>query len=163
MMNDRLDIVGSSLLTDVFGYWPGFHDAEVRSMELNVTDDCSTGPDLTVQIYVFEMTDEISSTGHYVLRKHTLVTMRFRGVDNVQIGGFNKQNALMGMSIQDVRSRQMENVRFEVCFDAAWGVDASFVCREVVVEKVQPWDAERRCAVEHGAGPDEHSAPGNQR
>ena len=47
-MENRPDIEGSLLVTNVFGYWPGFHDAEVRKLELKVTDDFVVGPDLIV-------------------------------------------------------------------------------------------------------------------
>ncbi len=131
------------LVTNVFGYWPGFHDAEVRKLELKVTDDFVVGPDLIADIHAFEMTREVSSSGHYVLRNHVLVTIRFRGIDNLEIGGFNNQNALMGLRIEDIRARQLENVKFDVSFDSSWGVGAKFVCREVVVERVQPWEPEQ--------------------
>jgi hypothetical protein len=149
---NRPEIEGSSLVTDVFGYWPGFHDAEVCRLELKANDVFAAGPDLVAEIYAFEMTSEVSPSGHYVLRNQVLVTIKFRGVDNVEIGGFNNQNVLMGLTIEGARAWQLEDVKFDIAFDSSWGVGARFVCREVVVESVQPWDPERRCVIEQTVG-----------
>lgn len=134
-----MDIPGSELLTRLFGRWPSFHDAEVVRLTLERTEPHADGPDLIAEVHAFEMTDRIGPDGRYVLRHHVLVTFRFRGVDSVNLKWFNNQNVLAGLAISDIRSRLLEDLKYEVRFDGSFGVDASFLCRDVRVETVRPW------------------------
>lgn len=146
-METRPDITGSELVTEVFGYWPSFHDAEVVRMFLETTASPSAGPELRADIYAFEITNEVAPDGTLVLRHKVLVSFRFSGVDNLLVKDFGNQNAIMGLSIVDIRSRQMEAVKFEVRFDGAFGVSAGFLCREVFVESVRAWKPQPEGAV----------------
>ena len=70
-----IQIENEHLLTDRFGYWPSFHDAEILHVRFE-----RTGPDapfMECDIHVFEMTSQVGADGHYVLRNHTLATLRF--------------------------------------------------------------------------------------
>lgn len=74
-------IGGSEKLTEIFGYWPSFHDAEVIEMELRRGDvEPDAGhyvfPVLRVQVHLWEITNEVNS-GLLVLQKHTRTTLRF--------------------------------------------------------------------------------------
>lgn len=56
-------IENSKRITDIFGYWPSFHHAEIRELHLNVADRQlwvvgSESPLMEMQIHVFEMTKE---------------------------------------------------------------------------------------------------------
>jgi hypothetical protein len=134
-------IAGAQQLMAVFGYWPSFHDAEVLSIKLDrMAIDESDGPILEATVHVFEMTSEVDSTGHYVLRHHVLAHLRFDDVVELTLEGFNHQNALFGLGIKDIRERQLERIRWEVSFDPSWGVGASFQCYGVEVVSVTPCD-----------------------
>lgn len=124
-------IDGSDKLTSIFGRWPSFHDSEVVSLALD-----REGPTITADIHVFEMTSEISKTGHYICRKHCVAKLRFLQVDEIEFEGFNHQNALNGLLISDGSHRQMEKIKFEVSLDGAYGVDLSFVCFAIEVRAV---------------------------
>ena len=133
-------IDGAERLIAVFGYWPTFHDAEVLWLRL---DRClaggeSDGPTLEAFIHAFEMTTEVGPDGYYVRRHHVLVRPRFREVVELRLGGFNHQNALSGIDFTDLRDRQLERVRWDVRFDPAYGVGASFQCFAVEVVSVGP-------------------------
>lgn len=134
-----MDIPGSELLTSVFGYWPSFHDAEVVRLELVRVHPYGAGPDLLADVHTFEITDEVDAKGYFVLRHHVLVSFRFRGVDQLRLEDWNNQNALMGLRITDIRSRQLDALKYEVHFDSSFGVDARFLCRSVAIESVKPW------------------------
>jgi hypothetical protein len=136
-------ITGADQVTKIFGYWPSFHDAEVIRLEFVRRDPLVSGPILLADIHAFEMTDQIDSEGFYVLRKHTLVSLRFEGIDRLKLEGFNHQNALSGLDVIDIRSRQMENLAFEVHFDSSFGVQCEFMCHDVLVERVRPWTPDR--------------------
>jgi len=68
----------SEKLTRIFRGWPSFHDAEVVRLILDRTG--SEAPSLEAWIHVFQATSEVDSTGHYVLKNHTLVTFTLKRV-----------------------------------------------------------------------------------
>jgi len=132
-------ITGADQVTKIFGYWPSFHDSEVIRVELVRGDPSVSGPIVLADIHAFEMTDEIDSEGLFILRKNTLVSLRFEGIDHLKLEGFNHQNTLSGLAVIDIRSKQMENLAYEVFFDGSFGVHCEFMCHDVRVERVRPW------------------------
>jgi hypothetical protein len=138
MSNIAEKIEHSKLLTDVFGRWPSFHDAEVVSIELFRQSKGVSEPNLRAKVHVFEMTQEIDDGGFYVLKNHVLVTFLFGGIDESQIAGFNQQNVLWDLAITDISSRQLERLRFEVHFSSSFGVEAEFKCSSIEIEAVAP-------------------------
>ena len=136
-------IVNGHLLTDVFGRWPSFHDAEVLRLTLDRGEDYSHRPNLQALIHVYEMTSQVDERNMYVLKNHVIVTFRFFEVVEVRLEGFNQQNVLQGLSIIDVSDRQLERVKFEVSFNGTFGVDAAFGCHSINIEAVEPYTGER--------------------
>jgi hypothetical protein len=133
-------IVGAEQLAAVFGYWPSFHDAEVLWLRLDRRphgDGCY-GPSMETLVHTFEITSEVGADGCYVLRHHVLVHFRFRDVVELQLDEFNYQNALMGLTVTDLRDRQMERVCWAVRFESAFGLDACFHCYDVEIVSVTP-------------------------
>lgn len=152
-------IAGAEQLVAVFGYWPSFHDAEVLWLRLDRRDhgEGCYGPTLEALVHAFEMTSEVGADGYYILRHHVLVHLRFLDVVELRLDGFNYQNALMGLTLTDLRDRQMERVRWEIHFDSAFGADASFQCYAAEVVSVvpcskagEPIHAEPRAAADRG-------------
>ncbi len=137
-----MDIPGAKLVTDVFGHWPSFHDAEVVRLELLRAIPFADGPDLRADIHAFEITDQVAPGGHFVLRHHVEVSFRFRGVDEVRLEDWNNQNVLFGLSITDIGDRQLDRLKYEVSFDGSFGVHSTFLCRGAEVESVKPWEAD---------------------
>ena len=139
-LEDFGSINGAEQLVSIFGYWPTFHDAEVLWMRLDrrPAGEGDYGPTLEALVHAFEMTPEVGSDGHYVLRHHVLVHLRFQEVVELRLDGFNHQNALMGLTFTDLRDGQMERVKWAVRFDSAFGADASFQCLAVEVVNVAP-------------------------
>jgi len=89
----------SNKITDAFGYWPSFHDAEIHSFCLSVADGQpwltdSDSPVLDLHVHVFEMTKEVNAEGYFVLAKHTLAHLRFRNVEGLSISHFSYQNSI---------------------------------------------------------------------
>lgn len=138
MSNIANKIEHSKLLTDVFGRWPSFHDAEVISLELFRESKGVSEPNLRAKIHIFEMTSEVDDRGFYVLKNHVLVTFLFCGIDESSVTGFNQQNVLWDLAIIDIGSRQLEHLKFEVHFSSSFGVEAEFKCRSVEIESVEP-------------------------
>lgn len=145
MANIETLIEGSEKLTSIFGFWPSFHDAEVIDLQLwrgDATAERSHPrfPVLTTKIHVWELTSQIDARGDYALRHHTLTTLRFHDVLDLEIQGFNQQNAIFGLSItakdhSDHPSRQS----FVVQFEPSFGIDARFQCFRVEVVDAIPW------------------------
>ena len=95
-------IRNSHKITDIFGYWPSFHDAEILELRLKVADGepwvvGSVSPALEMVIHVFEMTKDLTSEGYFVLTKHTLVRMRFENVEGLELSDFWFQNCIFDL------------------------------------------------------------------
>jgi hypothetical protein len=68
-------INGADHLTDRFGGWPSFHDAEVVRLVLDRHG--ANGPTVEMLVHTWLMTDKVDEQGHYVLENHTLVRFLF--------------------------------------------------------------------------------------
>jgi hypothetical protein len=128
------------LVTRIFGNWPSFHDAEVLSVRLDRDNDGhDDGPTLEAVIHVHRMTSQIDSRGYYVAKDHTLVTLRFNRVDDLELHDFNAQNVLFELRVEDLSELGQEDIHFDVVFRSSYGISAHFVCREIKVVSATPW------------------------
>ncbi|MFZ1699831.1 MAG: Imm50 family immunity protein [Pyrinomonadaceae bacterium] len=134
---DEKKIEGVRLLTDIFGRFPSFHDAEVVSLKLD-RGNSETLATVELSIHVFEMTSEIVEN-HYVLKNHTLVTFQFEDVVELELEGFNHQNVLQDLSIVDIRHRQLERIKFEVTIPGLHGLEGKFMCRSIKLISAVPF------------------------
>jgi hypothetical protein len=105
MANVETHIEGIEKLTCIFDRWPSFHDAEVVDLHLWRGDSMTERshprfPVLKAKIHLWEMTNEIDAESYYVLRNHTLGTLRFHDVFDLEIKGFSNQNVIFGLSIE---------------------------------------------------------------
>ena len=131
-------VANADALTEIFGYWPSFHDAEVLTMCLDRAGE--DGPSLETQIHVFEMTDQVDERGFYVLRKHTLVTLHFANILLRNLGWFNNQNSLSGLGIYEAREEGVDGRAIGVSFGSNYGVEAELLCRGAAIVKVEPYE-----------------------
>lgn len=95
-------IKNSNKITEIFGCWPTFHDAEIHSLTLSggVVDPCEPGcesPMLDLKIHLWEMTKEVDEEGWIVFAKHTFTEMRFRNIEKLELSNFNYHNCIMEM------------------------------------------------------------------
>jgi Immunity protein 50 len=129
-MEKLLKFPGVELITKVFGYWPSFHDAEIKWLRLDITDsEGGIGPMLEFAIHCFEITDKVSPSGFCVLEKHTLVHFRFRQVSDLDLHGFTNQNAIFGLEIEDESNPTWEDQFFKISIVASSGLGGSFHSR----------------------------------
>lgn len=89
----ELQLPGLEDLVAWFGYFPTFHDAEVLSVSLDRTGASR------IAVHTFQMTNEIDEKGHYICRKHVVVTFVLERIRDLSIEGFNSQNVLNGISL----------------------------------------------------------------
>jgi len=140
MLSADSEIKDANLVTEIFGYWPQFHDAERLSFylsrgNLDPETDSWEFPSIEAKVHVFEMTSELTPKGYFILHKHHLVDFRFEGVDELHLEGFNHQNAMQGLNFKLLDDGPL---RFEVTLDGAFGADARFLCSRVIVAGVLP-------------------------
>jgi hypothetical protein len=86
-----VEIVGSSMLADVYGYWPSFHDSVVESITID-----RIGPTVTIEFTTCDMVcdgdvmKEPEQEARCVLRWHGVSELSLGGIDATQrnrIGG----------------------------------------------------------------------------
>jgi hypothetical protein len=140
-------IVGSDKLSSIFDRWPSFHDAEILELHIQrgrIDTDAKVYefPLLTVKIHLWLMTNDVDQKGYYVSTKHTLVTMRFYDVDNLKMEGFNHQNAIFGLGIEQKNRDEGPTPYFAVDFEPSFGIDATFTCLRIEIAEAVPCDAE---------------------
>lgn len=130
-------IVNHKLITDWFGHWPSFHDAEVLSMHLDRKPiEKGSGPSLTIRVHAFEMTPEVDDRGYYKLTKHAIITLEFDGVDEVALDGFNCQNVIWQLDIEETVNSDKQPV-LAVSLSSSFGVRCDFRCALARVKSVQ--------------------------
>ena len=135
--DQKVKIKGGEKLTEVFGRWPSFHDAEVLRLHFErVASGEGHGPTVECTIHVWEMTNEVDEKGYFVLKNHVLTTFRFVEVSESTFNGFNHQNVLWALEIQDISSRQLERIKYCVTFPTSYGLEGSLKCLDVEVLEV---------------------------
>jgi len=139
-------IENSHLLTDIFGRWPSFHDAEVLNITLDRGERGTFEPSLQAAVHVFEGTSQVDDEGErrYVLKNHVVVRMRFSRIGNLSLADFNQQNVLWSLKIEHLSDRPRDKVKFAVIFHGTFGATAKFHCDAVSIESVEPYSRERR-------------------
>ena len=138
-----------------FGYWPRFHDAEVRSICLDrnrVVADPVYDACMDVCLHAFEWSGDATPVFN-----HHLVQFRFHDIQDVSIEGFNHQNAILELKIEDFTSQPDLPVGFRVTIVPAHGLSGSFCASGAEVLSVLPCD---ECGRPRKAEPD---APPNSR
>ncbi len=133
MISTIKGIKNAEFIEKIFGGWPSFHDAEIHTILLS--RDCAGGPSMDVTIHHWEMTSEVDSKGYFVLRHHTLSTLRFSGITDLQLADFNHQNVLFDFEISESGS----DAGFSVSMPTSNGCQASFKCREICVLSAAPY------------------------
>jgi hypothetical protein len=138
--NVMANIENEKSLTDIFGRFPSFHDAEIVSIFLEREGEGS--PYLEAKIHLFESTNEVDSKGFYVLKNHTLVTFRFTCISLEYLKWFNHQNVLSHLDISEIEPEENDGCGFEVSMPSSYGCEALFKCRKILVAKVEPFRPE---------------------
>jgi len=124
-------------LLRIFGEWPSFHDAEVVGLSLE--RDGANGPSLDLRIHVFETTPELDPAGCCVQKNHTLVTLRFLGLELEHLVDFNEQNVLFDLHVTPLDPGEHEGRRIGVRLASSYGLGGEFQCSRCVVADVRPY------------------------
>jgi hypothetical protein len=136
MMTTPKGIENTELLESIFGCWPSFHDAEIDSIV--ITRDGDSGPQMDISIHHWQMTSEVDSKGYYVMKHHTLTTMRFSNISDLLLADFNGQNVLRDIEISQTAKPDSESM-FSVSMPTSYGCEAFFKCERICVMSAIPY------------------------
>jgi hypothetical protein len=115
-------------LIGYFKAWPSFDDFEIDSMQFERSQDGEEWPTLTVQF--------LGVGPEEPTRMNCLVTIRFGGLQDMKLDGFNHQNAINGLSIVEKWSTNLNRELFKVEIIRGFGVGAIFECSHIEVLSV---------------------------
>ncbi|CAN5880862.1 hypothetical protein BH11VER1_BH11VER1_31130 [soil metagenome] len=137
-------INGTSKVTDAFGYFPTFHDAEIIKIYL----DRNTTPkedyptvSITFVLHGWEMTSDITPSGHYRLTKHHLIKFQFDSVDEVDLRYFNHQNVISELAIEAINP-VTDHALLRIDFGSCYGLEGGFRASSGSVIEVTPCDVD---------------------
>jgi hypothetical protein len=91
-------ISGARELYDWFGHWPGFHDSEVLSVQINLTGTSH------LRTHTWETTNQVDERGYYIQTKHVVVEFILADISRLDLVGFSGQDIIFGLDIQKVES-----------------------------------------------------------
>jgi hypothetical protein len=103
-------IAGAQELYNWFGYWPGFHDAEVLKLSLNI------GEPSYLVLHTWEMTNKVNAQGFYELTKHVVVEFALEGISTVNIEDLWEHSILLDLGAEKTEQG------FRLDFSAAYGL-----------------------------------------
>ena len=132
-------VKNSRLLTNVFGRWPCFHDAEAISITLDrgAKDEFSPNLQAAINVADYELILQADGSRRYIQKNNVIVNFLFFGVTKLQLFDFNHQNVLQDIYIKEMSEQQLEQVKFEVVFESSFGVGAEFQCSAIEVQSVE--------------------------
>ena len=133
-----VEVFNREALEERFGNWPSFHDSEIQAVRLNSGQQNDAGPSVELDVHVFEV--ERSVEGGVSFVNHSLVTMRFDGVEAVELSGFGPQNALDDLVIKDLGTAAAGAAKILVSLPSNNGLGGTFRCEEVTVLAVAEFE-----------------------
>src|SRR5262245_28708580 len=112
-------IRGHEKLLAIFGYWPTFHAVEVVSKRLDRAGFGSPhGPTLYADVHTLAGKRDPADQKQFTFEKHSIVGFRFEDVCDLDLDGFNHQNAILGLEFVEQARPDMPGVSgFRVTFD----------------------------------------------
>lgn len=133
---------GASKVLEAFGYFPTFHDGEIIDLHLNRnTTPEKDYPTVSIDftLHGWELTSEITESGHYRLIKHHLIKFQFDHIDGVDLRYFNHQNVISGLSITKIEP-PTDHALLQVEFGSCYGIEGGFRAISGSIIEVIPCD-----------------------
>ena len=131
-------VINREAVEERFGEWPTFHDAEVLAVRLDSGQRSDGRASVELDIHAFEMTDQVDDDGYYVIRLHTMVTLRCEGTSEIELAYFGPQNVLAELGI-DWLPQSSDGARFALDLPSNNGLQGSLRCEDVIVMSVAPY------------------------
>jgi hypothetical protein len=130
-----VEVFNQEALTERFGEWPSFHDAEIYGLRLDSGQRADGVVRLELDIHVFAV-DGVRPDGHLNFVSHTLTTLEFEEVEALELDGFGNQNVLFDLNFKEVSLAAGRQI--EVGLSSSHGLGGSFRCRTVSVLAAVP-------------------------
>jgi hypothetical protein len=131
-----MDFEGKKLVTEVFGEWPDFHDAEVKRFSFSTPSQTGDLSSAEMEIHCWELTSELNDKGCYILKNHSLVTFLFSQLEGISMNGFNHQNAIFSLNISNLAPEKVGVVAWNVRAEPSFGVEFELQCQRIIVTSV---------------------------
>jgi hypothetical protein len=127
-MNRSLDFIdGIEPLTEMYGDCLSFHDAEVLRIELLRGQVDLGEANLDLDLHMFAIEGVAPNDGRFIRGRHCVASFRFESIQDLELAGFNHQNAIMGLNIESIEPPE-NGAKFLVSIPEAFGVSATFKC-----------------------------------
>jgi len=123
-----LGIENQELVTDYFGHWPSFHDAEILSLAFE-RGQAGYGPIISLKIHLLGPLIN-SPAGVLQQTRHCLIELEFHGVQDNEIEGFNHQNVVFEMDFR------RENDLITCDISPSYGVGGTITAQRLVVRSL---------------------------
>ena len=128
-MSPEQFIIDAQKVTDHFGKWPDFHDAEIVRISLDRTG--LSGPTLEFTLFGWGWNGVVLPSGFYDRPLLSLIRFRCDGLEeDSEFGGFNHQNVLNGLHLEQ------SDALISVKLTSIFGVGGQFKCRYVTIVDV---------------------------
>jgi len=132
-------VIAHEALQERFGKEPSFHDAEVQAVRLDSGQRTDGRASMEVDIHLFDA-NGLLADGRVNWILHTLTTLRFDGVEDVELDGFGPQNVLFDLRIEDLGNRAPGRARLLVSLPSSNGLGGSFRCEAATVIAVKDFE-----------------------
>ena len=139
-MNPLGTVEGAERLVEIFGAWPSFHDAEILELRLDRMGRGEfEGPTLDIRFHLYEGRQDASLPSGVRWFNHTQATLRFENVKDIELTGFNHQNAILDLGFADegVHPSAPGLRAIRVSIQQAFGLGGSLLCGSVEVAAVE--------------------------
>ncbi|WP_035919521.1 Imm50 family immunity protein [Leisingera aquimarina] len=118
-------IPGGEELLGWFGKVPNFHDAEVLDLHLKRKGRS------TLRLHAWNMTSKVRN-GYFVLEKHAVVEFSIGRIVTLELGDFNHQNVIDGLTISRVEVGENSQA-FELLLEPSFGLAGIIRAEELSV------------------------------
>ncbi|MBC6612881.1 hypothetical protein H8B15_18305 [Hymenobacter sp. BT507] len=123
-------IASSEVVIQHFGYWPTFHDTEIRK----VVFEANPGfyPSVTFLLKAFATLNEKDERGYYRKVKQCEIELQFTGIKEIEFEGFGHQNVILSLEF----GKQEGDLTCTL--DASTGLAAYIVAQAAKVVSLNP-------------------------
>jgi hypothetical protein len=131
-----------SIVRDVFGQWPGFHDGEVHRLVMDSTRRRTNGSEYaSIELLVrgWNMTSDVTQAGYFRLECDSVVHFLFEDVSDVEFDGLNHQNVLSGLDFEVLRDDDGKAKGLSVELNHCYGLSGGFKAARASVVSVTPY------------------------
>lgn len=134
---DVVTVFNAEALESRFGSWPSFHDAEILALRLDSGQRSDGRVRLELDIHLFTSEGNLPD-GRFNSVLHTVATLEFTDLADVELDRFGPQNVLFDLELHDLGTTSPTGARMQVELVSSNGLTGAFHCAEAAVIAVEP-------------------------